>query len=82
MADKTARSRLTTYRLSLLLLEYLVTSPLEESSTCVPKGELQDLFQDQLHLLDVYLTTPSPFIPLPLIKGKGEWLYKRGFASL
>jgi hypothetical protein len=28
------------------------------------------------------LVTPSPFIPLPLTKGKGERLSKRGFASL
>jgi len=28
------------------------------------------------------LVTPSSFIPLPLKKGKGEWICKRGFASL
>jgi hypothetical protein len=28
------------------------------------------------------MATPSPFIPLPLDKGKGEGFYKRGFASL
>jgi len=28
------------------------------------------------------LVTPFPFVPLPFIKGNGDWLYKRGFASL
>jgi len=28
------------------------------------------------------MVTLSPFVPLPLIKGKGEWLGKRGEAPL
>jgi len=32
--------------------------------------------------LSFYLVTPSPFIPLPLIKGKGELFLKRGKAPL
>jgi hypothetical protein len=37
---------------------------------------------DNLTPFGFYLGTLSPFIPLPLNMGKGEWISKRGLASL